>query len=308
MEAIVFADRVGNELMPLTRNIPVPLLPVNGKALIEHTFEDLAAADVKSILLVVAEEQDERMRAQLGAGGAWGLDVDYVSARSGESPSQLARRVADRLPESFLAMRGDVYRSGSIRSFRDAANNVLAKQVVAQINGQSAQLCMCRQRDLHLDVLTWDPSRRNAMENWRTIRVDGADFSHLYDTTEFYLANLDGLDSRVAELNAGRDSSDARFFAGSNTELPTRVVRDGPVLVGNNCTIGNDVQLIGPVVIGNDVRIDDGAFLHACVVLPGTHVPADTELRNAVVTSEIALGIAGNVICRFADRLDGAQG
>lgn len=304
MEALVFADRVGHELMPLTRGVPVPLLPVNGKPLIGHTLDDLAEADVHSVMLVVSEQQAPAIERELGTGEKWGINLDYVHARSGETPTQLARRFANRLPENFLAMRGDVYRSGSIRAFRSAANNILATQVVANINGRCAQLCLCRQRDLHLDALSWDPPRQAGASNWRTIDIGGAEFSQLFDTTEFYLANIDGLDELVAELNEINGLDDSQYFAAPGSRLRPDAVRDGPVLIGSGCEIGAGVQLVGPIVVGDDAYIGDGAFLHACVVLPGAHIPPETRLHNAVVTSEIAIGIGGDIVCRFADRRD----
>ncbi|MBT8440755.1 MAG: NDP-sugar synthase [Gammaproteobacteria bacterium] len=304
MEALVFADRIGNELLPLTKDIPVPLLPVNGKPLIEHTFDDLAEAEVHSIMLAVDGHRAEVIEQQLGRGDRWGLDLQYVRTRNGETPTQLARRVAGRLPEKFLAMRGDVYRSGSIRNFRSAANNVLATQVMAQINGRCAQLCLCRQRDLHLELLSWDPSRQATRSNWRTVEVGNAEFSQLFDTTEFYLANIDGLNRRVAELNVAANQTGRDYFAAPDTRLRARVVRDGPVLIGARCEIAGDARLVGPIVLGDDVSVGEGAFLHACVVLPGTRIPAGISLHNAVVTREMAIGIGGNVICRFADALE----
>lgn len=308
VEALVFADRVGNELLPLTQGLPMALLPVNGKPLLGHTLEDLADADISSAMVVVGDDQAAAIEREVGDGGRWGVELDFVRARTGETPTQLARRFANRLPDSFLAMRGDVYRRQSVRSFRAAANNVLAKQVIAQIDGRNAQLCLCRQRDAHLDLLSWAPARQARSANWRTIEIDDGEFCHLFDTTEFYLANIDGLDNRVATLNEANGLPGRRLFAGPDDGLRPEVVLDGPVLIGSGCEIGQDVRLAGPLVIGNDVYIDDSAFLHACVLLPGTYVPPGTRLHNAVVTSEIAIGIAGDVICRFADRLDARSG
>jgi len=304
VEAIVFADRVGKELSPLTRNVPVSLLPVHGKPLIEHTLDDLAEGEVRSITLVVDAEHAAMIEAQLGDGERWGMRLEYARARKGETPTQFAWRHSNRLPENFLALRGDVYRRRSIRAFRAAANNVLATQVVAQVDGRCAQLCMCRQRDIRLDVLSWNLTRPPGKSNWRTIKIDGAEYSPLHDTTDFYLANVDGLDECVTTLNSANDSRNRDFFAMPGSRIRQESVRGGPVLSGSGCVAAAGAELVGPVVLGNDVYVDEGAFLHACVVLPGTYVPAGARLHNAVVTSEMAIGIDGGVICRFADRLE----
>ena len=303
MDALVFADRPGHELLPLTKSTPVAMLPVGGKSLIQHTLEDLVAAEVRSIMVVLGDQSTHMVEQKIGHGERWGIDVDYIRARSGESPNQVARRFANRLPNQFLAMRGDVYRSPSIGSFRRAARNILATQVVAQINGRCAQLCLCRQRDLQLEALSWAPETPSRSGNWRTVELDAADFSELHDVTDFYLTNIDGLDERVAATNLVRGFPKRSFFIEPDSCIPPEVIRNRPVMIGSRCEIKPDVQLHGPIVMGDDVYIDEGAFLYACVVMPGTYIPAGTHLRNAVVTSEMAVGIDGNVICRFADRL-----
>ncbi len=72
-----------------------------------------------------------------------------------------------------------------------------------------------------------------------------------------------------------------------------------PVLIGARTVICPAVRLYGPIVLGDDVYVDKGVFLFACIVLPGTYVPAGTELRNAVVSSEVAVDLDGTVISRF---------
>ena len=48
MRALVFADRLGSRLEPLTEKLAVPLLPVAGKELLVYTIEDLVGAEARS--------------------------------------------------------------------------------------------------------------------------------------------------------------------------------------------------------------------------------------------------------------------
>jgi NDP-sugar pyrophosphorylase family protein len=54
------------------------------------------------------------------------------------------------------------------------------------------------------------------------------------------------------------------------------------VLVGTGAEIGPDVVLEGPVVVGDGCRIGRGARLKRSVLLPGTEIPADTILVEAI--------------------------
>ncbi len=300
MHALVFADRPRHELLPLTESTPLPLLPVCGKTLIEHTIDDLVAANVRSIMIVLSEQGAAAIENTLGSGFRWGVKIEYARRHFGESASQVARRVATRLPSSFLALRGDVYRSPMIAAFRQAASNILASQVMATVGGRCAQLCMCRNKgELQLNFLSWVPEPLTAATNWQSVDLGDVNYFHLHDVPDFYLANLDGLDEYVAAANAENSLPGRPFYTHPYSRFRPQVVCAPPVLIGYRCEIAPDVQLNGPVVLGDDVHVDRGAFLYACVVLPGTYIPPGTELRNAVVTNEIAIGIDGNVIGRL---------
>ena len=58
MKAIVFADRLGQELTPLTEKTSVALLPVVSKPILEHTIESLVMSDIRDITLVVSAYAD----------------------------------------------------------------------------------------------------------------------------------------------------------------------------------------------------------------------------------------------------------
>ncbi len=303
MEALVFADRSSHDMLPLTRRLPVSMLPINGKPLIDHSLHDLTTAGVRSAVLVLGEDA-AAVQQHLGTGSRWNMNIKIVQSRRNETPTDVARKMTPYLSDNFLALRGDVYRTPTIRPFRAAANNVLATQVLAQINGRCAQLCLCRQRDIQLDILRWDrgPEHKQNAE-WRTVDLAEASFSRMADVTDFYLTNVDQLERAATKLQRQGDAGHRHVFKGDGSTLNPESVRDGAVHIGTNCDIDPSVQLFGPVVIGDNVTVGPDVLLHACVVLPGTSVPPSSFLRNSVVTSEMVLAIDGSVVCRFSDRL-----
>lgn len=77
MHALIFADRIGQELEPLNERTCVALLPVVGKPVLEHTLEALVAAGVREAVVALSPFADE-VRAVLGDGSRWGMRLDYV--------------------------------------------------------------------------------------------------------------------------------------------------------------------------------------------------------------------------------------
>ncbi len=296
MHAIVFAERKGHELLPLTNRTAVPLLPILGKPLIVHTLEDLANANVRSAIVVLGSE-DKQTKKVLGNGTTSGLHLSYATARPGETPGHIARRLGAELPEKLLAVRGDVLRGQCTKSFLAAAGSVLATQVVATTGGRSASLCLCRQQDLHLDVLDWpQQTPLPADANWRCIELGRIGYSTLDSITSYYLAHLDGMERRFKDI-----------------ELPTsammqdQCLTSGIAIIGKGVEIAADATLHGPLVLGDGVTIGEGVFMHSCIVMPGTHIPDGQSIRNAIINSDMAIGMDGKIIYRSPDRQAGKQ-
>ena len=65
MQVLIFADRLGQELQPLTERTAVALLPVVGKPVLEHALEMVAAAGLREALVAISP-QAEALRAALG--------------------------------------------------------------------------------------------------------------------------------------------------------------------------------------------------------------------------------------------------
>lgn len=302
MHALVFADRSAERLLPITRKTPAALLPVAGKTLIEHTLDDLAAAGIVDVTLILSKHA-AAIEKQLGHRMRWKPGIRFVRAGIGESPTDVACRIAMRLPNTFLALRGDVYREPCLESFLTAAKSVLSTQVTGRINGRDAQVCLCRKRDLQLDVLAQAGHEPAEPGGWRVVEIGPGVYSPVRDITDFYLVNIEALTRLAGPKGSSNHTTHYRLIrdAENATGIPGQV--SGPVMLGTGYSIGKDARLVGPVVVGKGACIEDGAFLHSCIVLPGACIPAGTRLNNAIIAEQMALDISGNTICRFADRL-----
>ena len=77
MKAIVLAAGRGERMRPLTDTTPKPLLPVGGKPLIGYHLEALAKAGIRDIVINLSW-LGEKIRADLGDGGAYGVRISYT--------------------------------------------------------------------------------------------------------------------------------------------------------------------------------------------------------------------------------------
>lgn len=110
MRAMILAAGRGERLRPLTDTTPKPLLEAGGKSLIEHHIEALAAAGFREVVVNLSH-LGEKIRAALGDGSAFGLNIHY----SDEPPGALdtGGGIRQALPllgnAPFAVINGDVY-------------------------------------------------------------------------------------------------------------------------------------------------------------------------------------------------------
>jgi len=108
--ALIFAAGLGERMRPLTDHTPKPLLPVNGKPLIEWHLEKLAAAGVHYVVINTSHLADQ-FPDTLGDGARWGLRIRY--AYEGPTPLETGGGMLNALPllgsEPFIAVNGDIW-------------------------------------------------------------------------------------------------------------------------------------------------------------------------------------------------------
>ncbi|MDT4290793.1 nucleotidyltransferase family protein [Methylomonas sp. MO1] len=109
MKAMILAAGRGERMRPLTDHTPKPLLKAAGKALIEFTIENLAAAGFGDIVINIAH-LGEQIKDYCGNGKRWNVSIVYSD--EGETALETAGGIAKALPllgdEPFLVLNADI--------------------------------------------------------------------------------------------------------------------------------------------------------------------------------------------------------
>jgi MurNAc alpha-1-phosphate uridylyltransferase len=109
MKAMILAAGLGNRMRPLTDHTPKPLLRAGGKALIEYHLENLQRAGIREVIINLAY-LGEKIRAQLGDGKAFGLEIIYSTEPEPLETGGAILHALDLLGEApFLLVNGDVW-------------------------------------------------------------------------------------------------------------------------------------------------------------------------------------------------------
>jgi N-acetyl-alpha-D-muramate 1-phosphate uridylyltransferase len=109
MKAMILAAGSGERMRPLTDHTPKPLLTVAGKAIIEHTINQLVAAGFTELVINHARF-GQQIEDKLGNGKDFGAIIAYLS--EGDEALETAGGIINALPllgnAPFLVVNGDI--------------------------------------------------------------------------------------------------------------------------------------------------------------------------------------------------------
>src|SRR5690349_24256619 len=108
MKAVILAAGKGTRMKELTNEVPKPMLKVQGKPILEHIIQGIAAAGIRDIFIVTGFRA-EVIENFFGDGSKWNLRIAYgrqlVQDGTGKAP-ELAKEFLGTSP--FLLTYGDI--------------------------------------------------------------------------------------------------------------------------------------------------------------------------------------------------------
>jgi glucose-1-phosphate thymidylyltransferase len=130
MKGVVLAGGKGSRLRPFTYSGAKQLVPVANKPILFYAFEQLAAAGIEDVAIIVGDTQDQ-IRAAAGDGSLWGLRLNYIRQ---DRPAGIAHAILQAQDyvgsEDFVCYLGDNFLRGGIS---DHAQRFAAAGADAQV-------------------------------------------------------------------------------------------------------------------------------------------------------------------------------
>lgn len=106
MKAVIMAGGRGTRIESVARNIPKPMIPVEGKPVLEHEIAGLREQGFTDILLTVGHLAPA-ITEHFGDGRAYGVNIDYFVETEPMGNAGALFRLRDKLTEDFLLLNGD---------------------------------------------------------------------------------------------------------------------------------------------------------------------------------------------------------
>lgn len=301
MRVVILADRLGRELLPLTDNTCVALLPVAGKPVIEHTLDLLAGAGVKEAVVALSSHA-EQVRALLGDGRRWGMALSYWPTRGEESPAAVLGQIPESPHASCLLIRGDMVRAAKLADFLARASASGASLAYGLIEGRAAGFALCSGPLAEPGPLHW-PALASSAEPDAAAGVElGPGAAHsLESLADYHRANQEAAAGRIdGLLLPGRETA-LGLTQGRNTRISPRSLKVGAAFVGSACRVHDSAELSGVVVISDHVIVDRQARLTDSVILPHTYVGELVDIKNAIVRGNDLIRVDTGAHLRLTD-------
>lgn len=116
MQAVIMAGGKGTRLATLTQNIPKPMVPINGRPLLEYQVENLKQNGVDSIIFIVGH-LGEVIQNHFGDGHHFGINISYYNEETPLGTAGALPKIANRLADTFFLVFGDLFFNVNFRRF-----------------------------------------------------------------------------------------------------------------------------------------------------------------------------------------------
>jgi len=118
-QAVILAAGLGTRLRPLTDTCPKPMLPINGKPLLERIILSLKAQGITDFIINL-HYLPEKITSYFGDGSRYGVSIRYIDESQGLSETGgVLKKIEPLLHDNFLFLYGDELHAFDFRPLID---------------------------------------------------------------------------------------------------------------------------------------------------------------------------------------------
>lgn len=128
---VLMAGGLGTRLMPLTKDMPKPLLPINGKPILERIIEKFIEQGFQNFYISI-NYMGEKIKEYFKDGSEWDINIKYIEEDKRLGTAGALYKIKNILKEPFLVMNGDIITDLNFRTLleQNINNNSLATMCV----------------------------------------------------------------------------------------------------------------------------------------------------------------------------------
>lgn len=127
--AVIMAGGKGMRLRPITEKIPKPMVEVDGRPLLQHLVEELAAAGIKNIFISV-NYLSHIIENYFGDGSEYGVNITYLRETEELGTAGAVTNLPKNRYQTILSINGDILSKIDFKSLYEYHRSSSAKFTV----------------------------------------------------------------------------------------------------------------------------------------------------------------------------------
>ena len=118
MKAVIMAGGKGTRIASVNSEVPKPMIPVDGKPILEYQITCLAKQGYKDIILVIGYK-GEVIEQYFGTGDDFGVCIEYIKEESPLGTAGALYYLKGKIEEDFFLINGDIIFDIDLKRFYD---------------------------------------------------------------------------------------------------------------------------------------------------------------------------------------------
>jgi mannose-1-phosphate guanylyltransferase len=340
-KGIILPSAISEAFKPLTYQMPVGLLPVVNKPIMEHQIELFTRHGIKNVR-ISCNHLSNKVEAFFDNGSRWGASVSYNFERP---PFGFVTALRQMRPffenETLVIMQSDVIASIDLKAaleqhwaqradatfivtsntdssglsvMLDEGNRIHAvgmhNEASTKRHPVDAGICMIEPEilDLVSDTLGYNLlqacwlASQNAKLHLFGYHVEEP-LIRVINWGKYFQVQKDILEGKFPGLQIPGIQIEPGVWVGKNVSASSAVSFEPPLAIGDNCRIGKGVKLGKGTILGHDVMVDVGASLNHTVVLSKTFVGPQTSIQDSIIQGNLMIDIEKETFMAIDDKL-----
>ncbi len=305
MKAVILAGGKGTRLMPLTSDIPKPLVMLGNKPILFHILDTAQKQGVTEVILTLGylgEKIEEALKDY-----KTDLKISFSYEKHALGTAGAVKNAAKNIKEDFIVLSGDAYCEFDLKRLFDfhKRNNAVATVCCTKVNDPREYGLVLTDENGRITRFLEKPGWSQAVTdraNTGVYVLSEAALDFIPDSQQFdFSKNLFPLLLKKKlpvfsfdETGYWCDVGEIESYIKCNSYLLSKMPKNDSVprgkfdisdfvYIGKNVKIGNNVKIKKYSVICDGVTIGENSVIDSCVIYPGARIGSGCRAEKAVV-------------------------
>ncbi|WP_311173081.1 glucose-1-phosphate thymidylyltransferase [Halobellus ordinarius] len=324
MKGVLLSGGTGSRLRPITHTGPKQLVPVANKPVLEYAIEDLKAAGITEIGVILGNKGRDEIQELLGDGSQYGVEITYIVQGNPLGLAHAAGCARDFVgDDDFVMYLGDnILKSGVtdlVESFQagDYGAGIALQEVdnpqafgIADVDDAGTVTRLIEKPDdpptnlALIGMYVFSPAVFDAIDD---LEPSWRGELEITDAIQDLLEDGHAIDSHVVtgwwkDTGKPEDILEANRLVLEDTALETEgVVEDGAETTGRielhaSSKIEDGASVRGPVSIAEDTVIKEGTYVGPYTSIGANSILENVHIENSVVIGDSEITASGRIV------------